>query len=105
MNYIPKIPQNINGQEVFVDPFSIDFVNRVISINCEINNLYGKYKDANEALLKNRAQFIKNIQNACQNLIKGNESKDDEDFILSLYRKLSSEDKEKIRKTISALVA
>lgn len=38
MNYIPKIPQNINGQEVFVDPFSIDFVNRVISINCEINN-------------------------------------------------------------------
>ena len=35
----------------------------------------------------------------------GNESKDDEDFILSLYRKLSNEDKEKIRKTISALVA
>ena len=78
---------------------------REMSINCEIHNLYGKYKDANEALLKNRAQFIKNIQNACQNLIKGNESKDDEDFILSLYRKLSSEDKEKIRKTISALVA
>lgn len=78
---------------------------REMSVSCEIHNLYGKYKDANEALLKNRAQFIKNIQNACQNLIKGNESKDDEDFILSLYRKLSNEDKEKIRKTISALVA
>lgn len=38
MNYIPKIPQIINGQEVFIDPLSTDFVNRVISINCEIND-------------------------------------------------------------------
>lgn len=38
MNYIPKIPQTINGQEVFIDPLSTDFVNRVISINCEIND-------------------------------------------------------------------
>lgn len=38
MNYIPKIAQTINGQEVFIDPLSTDFVNRVISINCEIND-------------------------------------------------------------------
>lgn len=38
MNYIPKIAQTINGQEVFIDPLSTDFLNRVISINCEIND-------------------------------------------------------------------
>lgn len=38
MNYIPKIAQTINGQEVFIDPLSTDFVDRVISINCEIND-------------------------------------------------------------------
>ncbi len=38
MNYIPKIAQNVNGQEVLLDPLSTDFVNRIITINCEIDN-------------------------------------------------------------------
>ncbi len=38
MNYIPKISQNINGQEIFIDPLSTDFVDRVITINSEIND-------------------------------------------------------------------
>lgn len=38
MNYVPKISETINGQEVFIDPLSIDYVDRVITINSEINN-------------------------------------------------------------------
>lgn len=78
---------------------------RELSIYCEIQNLYGRFKDANEALLKNRAEFSSTLEKACKLISADTTAKDDEDFILSLYRRLSREDKEKIRKTISALVA
>lgn len=38
MNYIPSIAQTINGQEVLTNPFSIDFLNRTITISDEIND-------------------------------------------------------------------
>lgn len=38
MNYIPYIAQTINGKEVWVDPLSIDYVDRVITINSEITD-------------------------------------------------------------------
>ena len=38
MNYIPSIDQTINGQEVLTDPFSVDFLNRTITISGEIDD-------------------------------------------------------------------
>ena len=38
MNYIPKIPTTMNGQDVFTEPLSIDYVHRIISLSGEIND-------------------------------------------------------------------
>ncbi len=38
MNYIPKISTTMNGQDVFTEPLSIDYVHRIISLSGEIND-------------------------------------------------------------------
>ena len=78
---------------------------RELSLNCEIKNLYGNFKDANEALLKDKAGFISALTASTTEMEQSMSSSDEEDFILSLYRRLSAKDKEAIKKAMSALVA
>ena len=78
---------------------------RELSLNCEIKNLYGRFKDANEALLKDKAKFIEALTASTAEMEQNMSCADDEDFILSLYRRLSAKDKEAIKKAMSALVA
>ena len=78
---------------------------RELSLNCEIKNLYGRFKDANEALLKDKTEFINTLTASTTEMEQSMSCADDEDFILSLYRRLSAKDKEAIKKAMSSLVA
>lgn len=46
MNYMPSIAQTINGKEMLVDPLSIDYVDRVITINSEITDVVSSVVNA-----------------------------------------------------------
>ena len=78
---------------------------RELSLSCIIKNLYGRFKDANEALLKDKANFIEALTVSTTEMEQSMSCINDEDFILSLYRRLSAKDKEAIKKAMSSLVA